>query len=227
MTNYSGRQSSVVPNKPSMTAKQAGLVQCHRCAKLLKLSTRAGAHKARCPRCRSLVHVRLPNSLGRTWALVITSIILYVPANLLPMMTVSRLGHGESDTIMTGVMELIQANMWPLALVVFIASVLVPLLKMLGIIILLVSVQRGWNTSLRRRTAMFRLIELVGRWSMLDIFVITILVALVKLGGLATIEAGPGATAFASVVVVTMFAAISFDSRLIWDAAEKTDSSKP
>jgi paraquat-inducible protein A len=152
---------------------------------------------------------------------VLAAFIFYIPANVLPITTVISLGKAQSDTIMSGVIYFIHSGMWPIALIIFIASVLVPLLKLLILSFLLVSVQRRWHWRPRERTQLYRIVEAVGRWSMLDIYVVTILVALVKLGALATIDAGPGAVFFAAVVVTTMFAAMSFDPRLIWDAMEK------
>jgi len=151
---------------------------------------------------------------------MLTSYILYIPANLLPVMTVVMSGKGAPDTIMSGVIELIEGGMWPLAAVVFFASITVPVLKLLALTYLLISVQRKSRWRPRERTVLYRITEGIGRWSMIDVFVISILVALVKLGALATIEAGAGALAFCGVVVFTMFAAMSFDPRLIWDALE-------
>lgn len=142
---------------------------------------------------------------------------MYIPANILPMMTVRSIGGGEPNTILSGVMELIAAKMWPIALVVFVASVLVPVLKLLILAYLLVSVQRGSHYRRRDRARLYRLTEAVGRWSMVDIYVVAILVALVKLGNIADIEAGPAGIPFAAVVILTMLAASSFDPRLIWD----------
>lgn len=199
------------------------LGRCHRCGLVSRLAASGpgGAHRTeRCPRCHAAVHRRKPGSIGRTWALVLTGAILYVPANLYPIMTVVSFGRGEPDTILSGVARLFEAGMWPLALLVFFASVTVPVLKLAGLSFLLVSVQRRWRWRPRQRTILYRVIDAVGRWSMIDIFMISILVALVKLGSIATVEPGIGATAFAAVVVVTMFAATAFDPRLIWDAME-------
>lgn len=173
----------------------------------------------RCARCGSVLHRRRRNSIATTWALVITAAILYIPANAYPVMTVISFGRGAPDTILSGIVHLLESGMWPLALLVFFASVVVPMLKLVGLIILLVSVQRGAQGRLRDRTVLYRVVESVGRWSMIDIFMLSILVALVRLGSLATIEPGVGATSFAAVVVVTMFAATAFDPRLMWDAA--------
>jgi paraquat-inducible protein A len=166
------------------------------------------------------LHQRKPRSLSRTWALVIAAFIFYIPANVLPITTVISLGKAQSDTIMSGVIYFIYSGMWPIALVIFIASIFVPLAKLLILTFLLISVQRNWQWRPTDRTRLYRITEAIGRWSMTDVYVVTILVALVKLGGLATIEAEPGAVFFAAVVVTTMFAAMSFDPRLIWDSVE-------
>ncbi|MGF6557419.1 paraquat-inducible protein A [Pseudomonas sp. S30_BP2TU TE3576] len=169
------------------------------------------------------MHARSPNSLVRTWALLITAAILYIPANLLPIMTVNSLGKGAPSTIMAGVIELMHYGMFPIAAVVFIASIVVPTFKLVGIALLLFSVQRRQPLSARQRIWMYRFIEFIGRWSMLDIFVIAILVAVVNFGRLASIEANLGAIAFATVVILTMLAAVTFDPRLIWDNTESDD----
>ncbi|MGH6899376.1 MAG: paraquat-inducible protein A [Geminicoccaceae bacterium] len=200
------------------------LVSCHNCDQLSvmpPLPARASAH---CPRCGATMHRRKPNSLARTWALVVTAALLYIPANVLPVMTVVYFGRGEPDTILSGVKALIQAGMWPVALLVFFASITVPVLKLIGLTFLLITAQRRSTWRLRDRGLMYRIIEQVGRWSMVDIFMISILVALVNLGAIATIEPGVGAICFAAVVIVTMFASMSFDPRLLWDAKESGDA---
>lgn len=201
-----------------MRAIDAGLLICHECHQLNPLGADSG--HSTCSRCGGRLHPRRPNSLARTWALLLTSVILYIPANLLPIMTVNSLGRGAPATIMGGVLELIHLGMLPIAAVVFIASILVPTFKLVGLALLLYSVQRHQPMSAQQRILMYRFIEWIGRWSMLDIFVIAILVALVNFGSLASIEAGAGAAAFASVVILTMLAALTFDPRLIWDNTE-------
>lgn len=202
-----------------MRAIDAGIRVCLECQQLNRASADEGA--VICSRCGARVYARRPNTLVRTWALLITAAILYIPANLLPIMTVNSFGRGSPDTIMSGVITLAQLGMLPIAAVVFVASILVPTFKLVGIGLLLYSVQRHQPMSARQRIFMYRFIEWIGRWSMLDIFVIAILVALVRFDSLASIEAGGGAIAFACVVVLTMLAAITFDPRLIWD---NTDS---
>ncbi len=207
-------------NDTSMTAASASLLSCHSCNLLSKMSGSHGHAHALCPRCGAPLHQRKTNSLTRTWALVIAAFIFYIPANVLPITVVTSLGKTQADTIMSGVIYFMLTGMWPIALVIFVASVAVPLIKLFVLSFLLISVQRKWKWRPKDRTRLYRIAEAVGRWSMVDIFVVTILVALVKLGGLATIDAGPAASYFAAVVVTTIFAAMSFDPRLIWDVME-------
>lgn len=199
---------------PAVTARSLGLLSCHACGQLARPAPVA---LPRCPRCHAPLHDRKPASLATTWALTLAAMILFVPANTLPMMTTTSLGGSQQDTILSGVVFLWTSGSWPLAAVVFFASILVPLLKILALLYLAASVQRGSRVAPRARTRLYRMVEFVGRWSMLDIYVVTLLVALVRFQGLATVEAGPAALAFGGVVVLTMFAAMSFDPRLIWD----------
>ncbi|KRP53128.1 paraquat-inducible protein A [Pseudomonas poae] len=204
-----------------MRAIDAGILVCTECHELN--TQEPDTDEQTCTRCGALIHPRRPNSLARTWALLVTAAILYIPANLLPIMTVNSLGQGEPSTIMAGVIQLVQHGMFPIAAVVFIASILVPTFKLVGIGLLLFSVQRHQPLSAQQRIVMYRFIEFIGRWSMLDIFVIAILVAVVNFGRLASVEANLGAAAFASVVILTMLAAVTFDPRLIWDNTESDD----
>jgi len=199
------------------TAAQASLMSCHACHQLSRIPAGATNGQAICPRCEAQIHLRKPNSISRTWALLIAAYILYIPANLLPVMTVISFGKGEADTILSGVKELIHAGMLPIALLVFFASIMVPVTKLLVLTYLLLSVQYKSRWRPRERTFLYRITEVVGRWSMIDIFMISILIALVKLEAVATIEPGAGAISFAAVVIITMFAAMGFDPRLIWD----------
>ena len=197
-----------------MRAIDQSLASCHTCGLLVRLAPGRHAH---CPRCGDAVHLRKTNSIRNTWALLLSAIAMYLPANVLPIMSVVSLGSTQSDTIMSGVIYFLKHGDWPLALIIFVASVLVPLLKMLALIYLLLSVQRRSPLRRNQRTRLYRLTELVGRWSMVDVFVVALLVALVQVGNLATIEPAAGAVAFASVVILTMLAAMAFDPRLIWD----------
>jgi len=202
------------------TARSEGLVMCHDCHLLVKQST---AGRGACPRCGSGLHARIPNSISHTWAFVVAAWVLLLPANLYPIMTVIYFGEGEPDTIVSGVIKLAEEGMIPIAILVFVASVAVPILKLLGIMLLLFTIHFKWSLSKTECTVLYRIIEVIGAWSMLDLFMISILVTLVDLGSVAQISAGPGATAFATVVVLTMFAAMSFDPRLIWDLQEESN----
>jgi paraquat-inducible protein A len=201
------------------TAAGAGLLSCHSCSLLSK--PKAGQHgELLCPRCSAALHKRKPNSIMRTWALVIAAFICYIPANLLPMTVVTSLGKVQEDTIMSGVIYFMQHGEWPIGLVILLASIVVPLTKLFILIYLLISLHRKSQWRPLERTRLYRITEAIGRWSMTDIYVVTIMVALVHLGNLATIEAGVGAIFFGAVVVLTIFAALSFDPREIWDNAE-------
>jgi len=178
----------------------------------------------RCPRCGGIVWRRKPNSIQRTWALVIAAAFFYVPANVFPVLTVELMGKGEPDTIISGVIELIDSGMWEIAVLIFFASITVPVLKLVGLTYLLISVHRRSRWNPRERTRLYRLAEGIGRWSMIDMFMVSIVCALVQLGAIATINPGLGAICFATVVVITMFAASSFDPRLIWDAASANEN---
>jgi paraquat-inducible protein A len=202
---------------PSGTAAAQGLATCHTCCKLAP----ASGHK--CPRCGSAIHLRTTDSLQRTIALTITATLLYIPANVLPIMTTTMLGTAEPSTILGGVVLLIHHGSYPIAAVIFIASVMVPTGKLIAITWLCLSVARKQKTSMEQRTRMYRVVEFVGKWSMTDVFVVAILVALIQLGGLLSITAGSAAIAFGGVVVVTIVAAESFDPRLIWDQTDDNE----
>ncbi|MBF0357975.1 MAG: paraquat-inducible protein A [Magnetococcales bacterium] len=198
------------------SARLAGMASCHVCHLVVKKGSVGGY----CPRCKTPVHSRKVDSLNRTWALVITAIILYIPANLYPVMTVSKFGQGEPSTIVSGVMHLIHSGMWPLAMIVFIASIIVPVGKLAVLVYLLLSVQYSSLNHPHDRTRLYRILEMFGHWSMVDVFLISILVALVDMGFLATIEPGVGVLYFGAVVIITLFASRAFDPRLIWDVID-------
>lgn len=204
------------------TTRQLGMALCHDCHLLVRLPRLEPDARAQCPRCRAQLHQRKPNSIKRTWALVIAAFILYIPANLLPITITTSLGNEQADTIISGVIYFLKSGSFEIALVIFVASVFVPLMKLLILSSLLLSVHFRSRWRPKERTKLYRLTEAVGRWSMVDIYVVTILVALVKLGALVNIDAGPAAVYFAAVVVITMFAAESFDPRLIWDIMEES-----
>lgn len=193
------------------TAASRGLASCGSCGKLQPV--RAG----HCARCGARLSLRKPRSLQRTWALTIAAAVLYLPANLLPIMRANGIAGGGENTILGGVVEFWGMGAYPIAIVIFTASVVIPLLKLIAIILLCRAARTGGNP--RVMTRVFRVTEMVGRWSMIDVFVVAILVAVVQFGNLMSIEPGPAALAFAGVVGLTMLAAISFDPRLVWDAA--------
>jgi paraquat-inducible protein A len=184
----------------------------------------AAAEPGYCPRCGAELAWRRHHSIQHTWALVIAAAICYVPANVLPVLTTTKLGASEADTIMSGVVFLYISGSWPLALIVLVASVMVPLGKLVALVYLLITVQRGWLVSSRERTRLYRMVEFIGRWSMLDVFVVTFTVALVQLQPLMSVQPAPGVLFFAAVVVLTMIAAESFDPRLIWDSGASKEA---
>ena len=203
-----------------LTAAEAGLVSCETCSLLSRLPEHAEA--GHCPRCGAQLEMRAHRSVEYTWALVIAAAICYIPANMLPVLNTHALGHSEPDTIISGVIFLYTSGSWPLALIVLVASVMVPLGKLVALVYLLITVQRRSVRSSRERARLYRLVEFIGRWSMLDVFVDTFTVALVQLSPLMSVEPGAGVLFFAAVVVLTMLAAESFDPRLIWDASIPT-----
>jgi paraquat-inducible protein A len=203
------------------SAASLGLYTCHTCGLVSRPPSPATA--ALCPRCGARLHLRKPNSIARTWALLIAAYILFIPANVLPVMETGSLFGSQKDTILSGVVYLWVSGSWPLAVLVFFASIVVPLVKLIALTFLVISVQRRSSALPLERARLYRLLEFIGRWSMLDIYVITLLSALVQLQSLATIIPGPGAVAFGAVVVLTMLAAMAFDPRLIWDSIKNDD----
>ncbi|PWC89749.1 paraquat-inducible protein A [Azospirillum sp. TSH100] len=205
-----------VPSDPAPSPQR--WIACSVCQRIHGYDQEAAPH--RCTRCGSRLHAREPDSLGRTTALVATSAILYVPANLLPVMTVVNFGQGDPSTILGGVGELAGSGMWPLALLVFVASIAVPLLKLGGLAWFVATAWRGSAAQLLGRTRLYRLIDAIGRWSNVDVFMIAILTALVQFGAVASVRADAGAIAFAAVVILTMLASHVFDPRVMWDRAD-------
>ncbi|NOR69537.1 MAG: PqiA/YebS family transporter subunit [Methylomarinum sp.] len=188
---------------------------CHECTDI------AAVAKKYCDTCGSHLHPGSNNSLQKTWALLVTSIMLYIPANMLPIMHTNFLGDETANTIMGGIIVLWHHGSYPIALIIFIASILVPIGKILALCWLCYSVQTGSEKSYIQKTQLYRITEMVGRWSMVDVFVVAILVALIQLGKIMSIYPGWGAVAFAGMVIVTVLAAISFDPRLIWNPLNK------
>lgn len=196
------------------TAADQGLTGCPTCGLVNRLAPMGRSY---CIRCHEKLHKRLPNSLQRTWALLAASAIMYIPANVYPIMTTTSLGHSSTSTIIGGVVQLIQMGSWPIAAIIFIASVIVPVGKLFALVWLCLVVRRSNELNANSRTRLYRLTEFIGRWSMVDVFVVAILVALIRAGSLMSISPGPAALAFGAVVVLTMLAAMTFDPRLIWD----------
>jgi paraquat-inducible protein A len=196
------------------SAAARGLAHCHSCGRVEPVET------GHCPRCEAPLHLRKPASLQRTVALTISAMLLYLPANLLPVLRVeSTLKGSQQNTILGGVAQFWRDGDYPVALIIFIASVMIPLLKFFAIGALCVGAYSGrWP---RAMTRLYRVTDYIGRWSMVDVFVVAILVGVVQLGSVMTIYPGSGAFAFAGVVVLMMIAAHSFDPRLIWDAAAR------
>jgi paraquat-inducible protein A len=174
-----------------------------------------------CPRCQARLHQRKPHALRRTTALLIAGYLLYIPANLLPMLTLVQLGREDDNTILSGVFELVRNDLWPLAVIVFVASIVLPLLKLSSLTWMLLAIRFRSARLLLTRTRLYRTIDLIGRWSNIDVFMGSVIVALLQFGALTSVRVGNGMVAFAAVVAVTMFATLEFDARLMWDAARR------
>lgn len=199
------------------TARKDGekTIACTVCD-LIVTSTEEGH---RCPRCAASLHTRKPDAMRRTTALVITGFLLYVPANVIPVLTTVRLGRADENTILSGVLELIQNDLWPLAIIVFSASIILPLLKLCGLTWMLLATHFRSARMLVGRTRFYRMIDVVGRWSNIDVFAVSVLIAALRFGALTEVHAGTGLVAFAAVVIITMVATTAFDTRLMWDVA--------
>lgn len=217
---YATNTSAPLHVQPMQLALAAGLVQCHTCHKVIRHEEPEQDHVLHCPRCDGIVHKRIPYSISTTWALVLTAVIFSFPANLLPIMQVDFLGTPQKSTIMDGIIYFFQSGSLGIGLVILTASILVPVFKVVGLALLLYSIQLNRRIRLTQKSIMFRFIEFIGRWSMLDIFVIALLCALVDFGVFTRITAAPAATFFTFVVLSTMFAAISFDPRMLWDITD-------
>jgi len=204
----------------ALTAAQAGLVSCEACHLLSRPAS--VEEPGYCQRCGEKLEFRRHASIQITWALIVAATVCYFPAMALPVLNTTQLGVSEADTILGGVAFLYTSGSWPLALVVLVASVMIPLGKLVALVYLLLAVQRGWVGNNYDRTRLYRMVEFIGRWSMLDVFVDTFTVALVQLDPLVSVAPGAGVLFFAAVVVLTMLAAECFDPRLIWDSAARS-----
>ena len=202
--------------KSETASSNSNIVNCHTCGWLSK----EGENHSHCIRCTTPLHYRKPNSIENTWALLFAATVLLIPANLYPILTVIRFGQGAPSTILGGVLHLIEDGLLGLAMIVFVASIIVPITKLIVLSFLLLTVQYKSDWRPRDRTFLYRVTEVIGAWSMIDIFLVGLLSSLVSLDALSTIEPGIGASYFAAAVVLTIFAAQSFDSRLIWDNAQ-------
>lgn len=204
-----------------ITASTSGLILCKDCGKLLPQVDDENNRVCICSRCGATLHQRKPASIARTWALLLTAIIFFVPANTLPIMRVEFLGIPSNSTILDGIKLFFEDGSYFVALIILTASILIPIFKIIGLLIVLLTIRLRRPNFLRQKTVMFRIIEFIGRWSMLDIFVIAILGVFVNFGFLTSIETAPAATYFCLVVVSTMIAAMTFDSRIMWDLENK------
>jgi paraquat-inducible protein A len=202
-------------------AHELGLIGCHVCG--LVCRDVPDLHDAACPRCGAALHRRKLGSYARTWALLIAAFFFYIPANVLPIMRTVSLGDVDDNTILSGVLELWVKGSPDLAVIVFTASIVVPMLKFLAMSLLLISSHRRTAWAQRQRAKLYRLVEFIGYWSMLDVFVVALLTALVQFGILSQVEPLPGVVFFGLTVVLTMLASMSFDPRLIWDSKETHD----
>jgi paraquat-inducible protein A len=208
---------SVVNGKEVPRGRELGLAGCHVCEKV------SPAALVNCPRCGSHLHVRKPDSITRTMALVVAAALMYVPANLLPILTTRELGISTESTIIAGLVQFWSSGSYPIAIVIFTASILIPLLKIVALLWLCAAAKGLVPHSAKILGKVYWITELLGRWSMVDIFVVAILVTMVQLGNYMSITPGPGALAFGGVVMLTMFAAMSFDPKLLWDQLEREE----
>ncbi|ADP17448.1 integral membrane protein, PqiA family protein [Achromobacter xylosoxidans A8] len=218
----------VVPVHVPQAGPDSVLTGCHVCGQVQAVPRAANPEEEHhCVRCEAQVHYRKPDHLARTWALLLAAVVFYIPANVLPVMQVRSVLGDSAHTILGGVVELWEMGSWDIALIVFIASVAVPLTKLLALILLLLTEQWRSTTNLRPRTRLYQMVEFIGQWSMLDVFVVILLAALADFQGLMEISAGAGAAAFGVVVILTMLSAMSFDLRRSWDLEDQSEIESP
>ncbi len=196
-------------------------VACRTCGLLQRMEELRPGTAAECRRCGSLLVERKVDSLGRTAALSLAALIFYIPANIYPILSIQRYGAYSESTVWDGCVKLFQNGQWVVAVIVFLASILIPMFKLLGLFFLVVTAHIRSTRQRRERTWVYRIIEVIGPWAMLDVFLLSVLVALVKLGEIATVRPGPGLLAFTAVVVLTILASASFDPKLIWEEPDK------
>ena len=216
------KRPQIPANTTAQTGRDADLLLCQSCHKIIRLSPSRQQKKINCPRCGEILHLNPLKNLDRSWALIVTALLLTLPANLLPIMSVSSLGSMSKSTIIDGIILFFQGGSYGIGLIILTASILVPLFKIIGMTLILLSVHNQWTTWLRHKALMFRFIQFVGRWSMLDIFVIALLCSLIRFGSLSSVDTAPATLYFSAVVLCTMFAALSFDPRLLWDGEKNS-----
>jgi len=208
---------------PVTTASSLGLMACSHCATVWA----DAQDDERCERCGTRLHLRKPHSVNRTWAYLLAACVMYIPANLLPVMITTTLVGTQYDTILSGIIYFFVSGAYGLAAVIFIASFLVPLFKLVALFILVVGAQRQSTWRRLQRSHLYHVVEFIGRWSMLDVFVVSLMAGLVQMKGLAVVTAGAGIAAFGAVVVLTMLASLSFDPRLTWDDPQDLSGDDP
>ena len=201
-----------------LKAADRGLAGCDTCGKVSPVAQK------RCPRCGSSLHLRKPASIEGTVALMTAAAVLYIPSHLLPIMTVVELGKVTNHTIIGGMMSFWETGAYPIAIVIFVASIMIPLLKIGALVWLCAAASGITHPSPKALGRVYLVTELLGRWSMIDIFVVGIMVSVVQLGNYMTVTPGPGALAFGGVVVLTMLAAMRFEPRLLWDRLDEMTS---
>jgi paraquat-inducible protein A len=227
LIRWHDRQGKMIRNMDPMSmfsAASRGLLSCHACGLLSRSA--ASTSDVHCPRCRTRLHARKPYSVQRTWAFLIAAYILYIPANTLPILETHSLFDSQSNTIMSGVLLFWNSGSWFIAALIFFASFVVPLTKLIALTLLLVSIHLRVRWRPYQRTQLYRMVDFIGRWSMLDIYVVALSVALVQVSTFASMRAGLGAAAFGAVVVLTMLATEAFDPRLIWDTSWDTSKAR-
>lgn len=208
--------------KTPPSARQQSVIKCQECTLLVDMK-RHNITDNRCPRCFAKLHYRIPNSIQKTWAYLLTASIMLIPANLLPISSLTSTGTTTPDTIMSGVISLANNDNLGIAIIIFIASILVPIFKIIGLALILLSIQHKIQITNKHKLLLFNVIHWVGKWSIMDLFVISIMVSVINRGSFFSADPGPGATCFGLVVVLTILAAESFDTRLIWDLDKTND----
>jgi len=209
-------------NSLQRTGLAENMALCHSCDFVSHIVVPKVGYSMRCPRCDAKIHLRKTNSVSRTWAMVVLGFITFIPSHLFPVMLITQLGSGTFEkTIMGGVVNMAEEQLYGLAIIVFVASVVVPLFKLLGLSYLLWAISRRRLQNPYRLTRMYQMIVFIGRWSMVDIFFAALFISLLQLGNFVNIEVGLGAPAFASMCIITMVAGEFFDPRLLWDEQER------